>query len=109
MAEMRPSGRITDGMRIDWSALRDSALSPLTHPPGIAQPRTAWVPLLFAKWGMTASMGCEWGEKDQTADNVVFQFPIHRSPRGLHLRAWLRLTVLGDETIDWLLNTCPDI
>jgi len=30
-------------------------------------------------------------------------------PMHCTLRAWLDLTVLGDETIYWLLNTCPDI
>jgi len=30
-------------------------------------------------------------------------------PMDCTLRAWLVLTVLGDETIDWLLNTCPNI
>ena len=33
-----------------------------------------------------------------------FQCPIHRPPHGLH-----GLTVLDDETIEWLLNTCPEI
>jgi len=32
----------------------------------------------------------------------VFQRPIHRPPDGLH-----SLTALGDETIEWLLNTSP--
>jgi len=40
------------------------------------------------------------GAADQTVDHVVLQCPIHRSPHGLH-----GLTVLDDETIDWLLNT----
>jgi len=39
-----------------------------------------------------------------TVDHVVLQCPIHRPPHGLH-----GLTVLDDETIEWLLNTCPEI
>jgi len=30
-------------------------------------------------------------------------------PMDCTLRAWLGLTVLGDETIDWLLNSFTDI
>ena len=47
---------------------------------------------------------CECGVEEQTADLVVFQCLIHRPPDGLH-----GLTVLDDETIEWLLNTCPEI
>jgi len=32
------------------------------------------------------------------------QCPIHRPPHGLH-----GLTVLDDETTEWLFNTCPKI
>ena len=39
-----------------------------------------------------------------TYDHVVLQCPIHRPPHGLH-----DLTVLDDETIEWLLNNCPEI
>jgi len=46
----------------------------------------------------------ECGEEDQTIEHVVFQCPIHRPPYGLH-----GLTVLDDEIIDWLLNTCTKI
>jgi len=37
----------------------------------------------------------------QTVDHVVLQCPIHRPPHGL--------TVVDDETIEWLFNTCPKI
>jgi len=47
---------------------------------------------------------CESGAEDQTVDHVVFQCLIHRHSYGLH-----GLTVLDDETIDWLCNTCPKI
>jgi len=47
---------------------------------------------------------CECGAEEQTVDNVVLHCPIHRPPHGLH-----DLTVLDDETIECLLNTCPEI
>jgi len=56
------------------------------------------------KWGMTFSAACECGAEEQTVDHVVLQCPIHRPPHGLH-----GLMVLDDETIEWLLNTCPEI
>jgi len=40
--------------------------------------------------------------EEQTVNHVVLHCPIHRPPHGLH-----GLTVLDDETIEWLLNTCP--
>jgi len=47
-------------------------------------------PTPLHKWGMAATMTYECGEEDQTVDNVVFQFPIHRPPHGLHVAgvAW---------------------
>ena len=56
------------------------------------------------KSGMAASAACESGAEDQTIHNVVFQCPIERPFHGLD-----GLTVLGDETIDFLLCTCPEI
>ena len=56
------------------------------------------------KWGMATSATCESGAENQNIDHVVFQCPIHRHSYGLH-----GLTVLGDETVEWLLNTCPEI
>jgi len=56
------------------------------------------------KWGMASSVVCERGAEEQAVDYVVLQCPIHRPPHGLH-----GLTVLDDETIEWLLNTCPEI
>jgi len=79
-------------------------------------PRRAWVRLnrlrtgvrrLYSclyKWGMASSTACECGAEEQTVNNVVLQCPIHRPPHGLH-----GLTVLGDETIEWLFNICPEI
>jgi len=51
-------------------------------------------------YGPSAACGC--GAEDQNIDHVVFQCPIHGLPHELH-----SLAVLNDETIDWLLNTCP--
>ena len=87
-----------------------------THPLGMTLPRTAWVRLsrlrtnvecfrsCLYKWGMASSAACECGAEEQTVDHAVLQCPIHRPPHGLH-----DLTVLDDETIGWLLNTCPEI
>ena len=54
------------------------------------------------KWGMASSAARECGAEEQIVDHVVLQCPTHRPPHGLH-----SLTVLDDETIEWLLNTCP--
>jgi len=56
------------------------------------------------KWGMASSAACECGAEEQTVDHVVLQCSIHRPPHGLH-----GLTVLDDETTEWLLNTYPEI
>ena len=56
------------------------------------------------KWDITPSGSCKCGAEEQTVDHVVLQCPIHRPPHGLH-----GLTVLHDETIQWLLNTCLEI
>jgi len=56
------------------------------------------------KWGMASSAACECGTEEQTVDHVILQCPIHRPPHGLH-----GLTVLDDETTEWLLNTYPEI
>ena len=47
---------------------------------------------------------CELGAEEQTVNHVVLQCRIHRPPHGLH-----GLTVLDDETTEWLLNTCPEV
>jgi len=154
------------GMQTSWSALRDSVLCSLTHPPGMALPRTA------------CSSAAEWGRRPWPLRNILaeiftgalHQFSIVRrqtertightsgdwptlnknprlrncgskstasaqvldvSGRFCSLRAgrsrlnrwpyflpmsnpstspWIaRPDVPDDETIDWLLNTCPEI
>jgi len=52
---------------------------------------------------MASSAACECGAEDQTTDHVVL-CPIHQPLLGLH-----SLTALEDKTIEWLLNTCPEI
>jgi len=86
-----------------------------THP-GMTLPRRACVRLnslhtgvgrfrsFLYKWGMASSATCVCGAEEQTVDHVVLHRPIHRLPHGLH-----GLAVLDDETIEWLLNTCPKI
>jgi len=56
------------------------------------------------KRDMPPSAPYECGAEEQTVDHVVLQSPIYRPPHRLH-----GLTVLDDETTDWLLNTCPEI
>ena len=85
-------------------------------PPGMTLPRRAWVRLshlrtsagrfrsCLYKWGMASSAAYECGAEEQTVDHVVLHCPIHRPPHGLH-----GLTVLDDETIEWLFNICPEI
>ena len=53
---------------------------------------------------MASSAVCEFGTEEQAVNHVVLQCPIHRPPHVLH-----GLTVLDDEAIQWLLNTCPEI
>jgi len=50
-----------------------------------------------------ASAACECGTEEQSVSHVL-QCPIHLPTHGLH-----GLTDLDDETIEWLLNTCPKI
>jgi len=78
-------------------------------------PRRAWIRLnclrtgvgrfhsCLYKWGVVFSEACESGA-EQAVGHVVLQCPIRRPPHGLH-----DLTVLDDETVAWLLNTCPEI
>ena len=85
-----------------------------TNPPGMALSRTAWVRLnrlrtgvgsfrsCLYKWGMVPSAACECGAEEQTVGHVVLQCP--NPSNGVH-----GLTVLDDETIERLLNDCPEI
>ena len=53
---------------------------------------------------MVSLAACECGAEEQTVNHVVLQCPTHRPSHGLH-----DLTVLDEETIEWLLNTSPEI
>jgi len=46
----------------------------------------------------------ECGAEEQTVDHVVLECSMHRPPHGLHGQI-----VLHYQTIEWLLNTCPEI
>jgi len=73
---------------------------------GIEHNQNAYLALSCVSAGIVSfgSVACGCGAEEQTVDHVVLQCPIHRPPHGLH-----DLTVLDDETIEWLLNTCPKI
>jgi len=43
-------------------------------------------------------------DPESPVDHVVFHYPIYQRPHEAH-----GLTVLDDETIKCLLNTCPEI
>jgi len=45
-----------------------------------------------------------YGTKEETVDHVVLQCPILQPTYGLH-----GVTMQDDETIEWMLNTCPQI
>ena len=92
--------------------IRDTGALPL----GMTLPRKACIRLnrlrtgdgrfrsCLYKRGMASSAACECGAEEQTVDHVLLQCPIHGPPHGLHC-----LTVLDDETIEWLFNTCFEI
>jgi len=108
---------IKKNLRSGRTAPQDSAFSsPTPAPPGMTLPSRAWVWLnrlrtgvgrfrsCLYKWDMASSVACECGAEEQIVDHVVLQYPIHRLPHALH-----GLTVLDDETTEWLLNTFPEI
>jgi len=108
--------RITNGMGSGRTTSQASAFSSLTlahtlrsDPPkknlGPAQPppyRCRMFPLLLAQTGCDLLCGL-WVWRRRTNRRPCYP-PTHRPPNGLH-----GLTVLDDETIRWLLNTCPEI
>jgi len=113
--KVQHSGRMTNGMRGGPTTPQDSAFSSPTPAP-VPLPRRAWVRLnrlrtgvgrfrsCLHKWSMASSAACECGAEEQTVDHIVIQCPIHRPPHGLH-----GLTVLDDETTEWLLNIFPEV
>jgi len=78
-----------------------------THPPGMTLPRRAWVRLNCLRTGVRRFHSCLYKlgvASSATVVHVVLRCPIHRTPHGLH-----GLTVLDDDTIEWLLNIYPEI
>jgi len=120
IAEVPHTGRMTDGMRSGWTSTTPTRLCTFipdtdTHPLGMTLLRIGCVRLNYLytgvgplrsclhKWGMASFAACECCAEELTVDHVVLQCPIHRPPHRPH-----GLTVLDDETIEWLLDTCPD-
>ena len=80
----------------------------------MALPCTAWVQLnrlrsgvgrlrsCLHKYAMAPSAARECGAEEQTVDHVILHCPVHRLPHGAH-----GLMILDDETVERLLNTCP--
>ena len=79
-------------------------------PPGMTHPR-AWYRLnrlhtgvgrfrsCLYKWGMASFAACECGAEEQIVNHVVLQCPVHQPPHEPH-----GLTVLDNETTEWLLS-----
>jgi len=100
-------------MRSGWTTLRDSVPSSPTPTPTLlewpfqgqqgsgltASGLVSDVSVPAGTNGVWPSAACECGAKEQTADHVVLQCPIHRPCHGEH-----SLMVLDVETIEWLLT-----
>ena len=113
---VRRSGRITNGIRDGPTTPQDSVFSSPTPAPNTrndlpVQPgfdltdshQYRTFPLLLVQMGYSLLCACECGA-EQTVEHVALRCHIHRPPHGLH-----DPTVLDDETIEWLLNTWPEI
>ena len=55
------------------------------------------------RWELITTAVCDCGAEQQTPDHLLYQCPIYNLARKNGL------LVLDDNTIDWLLNVCPDI
>ena len=100
-------GRITDGRRSGWSTLRDSVLSSLTPASALPEWRSQEQRRSSLNTSAPACSNGVWPPlrpEEKAVDPVVLQCSTHWPPHGLH-----SLTVVDDETIKWLLNTCPEI
>jgi len=110
--------RITNGTRSGRTTLQDYALSSWHRHPhlGVTLPRTAWVRLnhLHIAVGCVRSCLYKWvwpslryvsvAQKNKSLTMLSSIVQVHRPPHGLH-----GLTIPDDETIEWMLNTCPEI
>ena len=84
-------------------------------PSGHELSRLAWVRLnrlctgigrfgsLMHRWGLKPTAVCDGGAEEQTPEHLLCQCPIYSLARKDGL------LILDDNTIDWLLNVCPDI
>jgi len=108
-----PKASRGDGTAAPKNSVLSSPKSPPTllkwpcqgrHGPGLAPPPCPTFPLVLTQRGMAPCAACECGAEERTVDHLVLHYPIHLPPYGMH-----GPTVLDDETIEWLLNTCPEI
>jgi len=60
--------------------------------------------LAYTNWIWPPSATCECGAEEQTVDHDPSLSSIQWPSYGTH-----GLTVLDDETIEWLLSTCPEV
>ena len=58
---------------------------------------------LMYKWKVTTTAVCDCGTEQQTPEHLLYQCPIY------NLASKNELSVLNGNTIDWLLNVCPNI
>jgi len=95
ITEVRRSGRITDGMRKEWRALRDPVLSSSTHLAEIALPSTAWVRLNRLRTVVTRFRSslhkrgmAVWVWRRSNRWLYCLAMSMHRPPNGLHGSGW---------------------
>ena len=60
-------------------------------------------PTLY-RWGMASTAACECGAEEQTVDHIITSCPIFHHPSRR-----ISLETVDDETVVWLINTCPNI
>ena len=87
-----------------------------TPPPDMHLPRRSWVRLNHPRtgvgrfrssllnWGMVPYAACDCGAENQTAEHILAHCPLFSPPHGI-----TGLVRLGDDTITWLHESCPDI
>ena len=86
----------------------------MARPVEMSLPRSAWVKLnrlrtgvgrfhsSMHKWSLAPSPNCECGASEQTTDDVLIAYSIHREPHGAR-----GLTGLDDKTRCWLTTLLP--
>ena len=58
---------------------------------------------LMYRWGLITTAVCDCGAEKQTPEHLLYQCLVYNLARKDEL------LVLDDNTINWLLNVCPDI